>query len=93
MRRPWIRKRRPAWPSFLMRSNRKAHMAKEETGYIVHYEHTDCPVQPGITWDGQWSCMCDDQCPACGADIQASGGELDGTKTQAELDAYNGVTT
>lgn len=68
-------------------------MAKEETGYCNYYEHNDCPVQPGVKWNGQWSCMCSDECPACGAkDIEPVRSELDGTRTQAELDAYNRTT-
>lgn len=67
-------------------------MAKSETGYINHYEHEDCPVQPGVSWQDQWSCMCNDRCPACNAEIEPHHSELDGTRTQEELDAYNGVT-
>lgn len=30
------------------------------------YRHRDCPEEPGIEWDGEWSCMCNSECPACG---------------------------
>ena len=30
---------------------------------INHYVCSDC----GEAWDDEWSCACDDDCPACGA--------------------------
>ena len=32
------------------------------------YECDNC----GTTWQDEWSCGCDDQCPSCGRDIEAS---------------------
>lgn len=26
----------------------------------------------GCTWEDQWSCACDDECPSCGADVSPS---------------------
>lgn len=34
------------------------------------YCHADCHKQPGIEWDSTWSSMCNDPCPACGAEIE-----------------------
>ena len=31
--------------------------------YLNHYECEDC----GRAWQNEWSCMCDDDCPHCGA--------------------------
>ena len=56
-----------------------------ESGYLVSYE-CDC----GACWQTQWSCACDDECPDCGVDVEALDYELDGTRTQEELDACNG---
>jgi hypothetical protein len=58
-----------------------------ETGYIVRYECSHCE----INWFEIWSCAYDDECPGCGRSVQASDYELDGTRTQEELDTYNGV--
>lgn len=44
--------------------------AENEGKYLNHYRHADCPKQPGITWTDTWSCMCNDHCPACGAEIE-----------------------
>ena len=30
---------------------------------VNHYEHCE------TTWTEQWSCACDDKCPACGASV------------------------
>jgi transcription initiation factor IIE alpha subunit len=60
----------------------------KETGYIVHYDCSDCDV----SWTQQWSCACDDECPSCGTSIEASDYELDGTRSQEELDAYNSTS-
>lgn len=54
------------------------------TGYIVSYR---CSC--GTRWTQQWSCACDDECPSCGRDIEASDYKLDGTATSRALDAYN----
>jgi hypothetical protein len=43
---------------------------EEEGSYLNHYRHTDCPVQPGVEWDDTHSCMCNDRCPACDAEIE-----------------------
>jgi hypothetical protein len=37
--------------------------------YLNYYQHEDCPEQPGVAWTDQWSCMCNDRCPACNAEI------------------------
>lgn len=58
---------------------------RDETGYIVKYQCPHCRER----WELQWSCACDDECPRCGAVVQASDYDLDGTRTQEELDAYN----
>lgn len=63
-------------------------MSKGETGYYVRYVCPACDCE----WQDQWSCACDDECPNCGTTCEADDYWLDGTKTQAELDAYNGVT-
>lgn len=42
---------------------------EEESQFWNHYCHDDCPVEPGIEWEDQWSCGCDDECPACGTSI------------------------
>jgi hypothetical protein len=34
------------------------------------YRHQDCPVKPGIEWSDQWSCACNDKCPACNREIE-----------------------
>ena len=47
--------------------------AQEEAPLLlIRYRHDDCEVRPGITWTSKWSCACDDECPACGVDIEAS---------------------
>lgn len=46
-------------------------MSAGEVWYRVYYRHVDCPVRPGIEWDDLWTCACDSECPACGADIEA----------------------
>lgn len=60
-----------------------------ETGYIVTYECEHC----WHVWYDTWSCACDSDCPQCGRTVQAKDWELDGTRTQEELDAYNGATS
>ena len=54
------------------------------TGYRVSYS---CGC--GHEWRAVWSCACDDKCSDCGASVEASDHELDGTYTEAELEAYN----
>ncbi len=39
------------------------------------YVHKDCPKQPGVRWDSTWSCMCNDHCPACDAEIEPESSE------------------
>jgi len=34
---------------------------------LVNYE-CDC----GAEWSDEWSCACDDECPSCGATVEAS---------------------
>ena len=58
------------------------------TGYRVSYRCCCC----GAEWQSQWSCACDDECSECGATNEAHDYELDGTCTEAELDAYNGAS-
>lgn len=61
----------------------------ETTGYLVQYECPEC----GESWESHWSCACNDECPSCGlSDIEAKSYELDGTHTQEELDAFNGMS-
>lgn len=33
--------------------------------YLNYYRCDECDVE----WTDEWSCMCDDECPSCGADI------------------------
>lgn len=33
------------------------------------YRHDTCEVDPGVEWEDQWVCGCDDECPACGVSI------------------------
>lgn len=42
---------------------------EDNSWFLNHYRHQDCPVQPSVEWDDEWSCGCDDECPACGAAI------------------------
>jgi hypothetical protein len=37
-----------------------------QRNFLITYEHC------GTTWTDEWSCACDDECPVCGADIEAS---------------------
>jgi len=34
------------------------------------YQHKDCKEQPGIEWQDEWDCMCNDKCPACNKEIE-----------------------
>jgi hypothetical protein len=34
--------------------------------FINYYRHDDCSVEPGVEWEDEWSCACNDECPACG---------------------------
>ena len=31
-----------------------------------YYTHPEC----GVSWTDEWSCMCNDRCPACDAEIE-----------------------
>lgn len=31
--------------------------------YMNHYHCEEC----GCSWDDEWSCCCDDECPSCGS--------------------------
>ncbi len=42
---------------------------ENDTEYTNYYRHSDCPVNPAIEWESVWTATCDDECPACGADI------------------------
>lgn len=33
--------------------------------YLNHYRCEECDV----SWDDEWSCQCDDECPECGRDF------------------------
>ena len=35
--------------------------------FIKYYRHEGC----GTAWTDEWSCACDDECPTCGAEIEA----------------------
>ena len=48
--------------------NKEAVEDKDETEYINYYHHLDCPINPEIEWESNWTAMCDDECPECGAD-------------------------
>lgn len=47
-----------------------------ETEYTNYYRHSDCPVNPAIEWEDVWTAMCDDECPACGADVSPYKSEI-----------------
>lgn len=36
-------------------------------GIILYHNHYECDC--GASWDDDWCCGCDDECPQCGADI------------------------
>lgn len=42
--------------------------------YRNHYRHVECPAIPKgedhPEWSDEWSCMCNDECPNCGAEIE-----------------------
>ena len=38
--------------------------AREEEAQFLNYYHCN---ECGHEWTDEWSCMCDDDCPACGA--------------------------
>jgi hypothetical protein len=37
---------------------------EDESSYTNHYYHC------GVEWTDDWSCMCDDRCPVCNAEIE-----------------------
>jgi hypothetical protein len=39
-------------------------MTEDESCYTNHYYHC------GVEWTDDWSCMCDDRCPVCNAEIE-----------------------
>lgn len=41
-----------------------------ERRFHMFYQHDDCPVQPRIWWEQEWSCACNDKCPACNREIE-----------------------
>lgn len=49
---------------------------KDEIEYTNFYRHLDCPVNPGIEWEDIWTAACDDECPACGADVSPYKSEI-----------------
>lgn len=32
----------------------------------IYYEHHDCPVDKNISWEDEYECAVDAECPACG---------------------------
>ena len=36
-----------------------------ESWFRIYYQHRDCPVNPGVKWEDEWSCACNGECPAC----------------------------
>jgi len=40
------------------------------TAFLIHYQHVDCPVEPGVQWSQTWCCPCNDRCPACNREIE-----------------------
>lgn len=42
--------------------NREAFEADGNTWLVNHYECAEC----NTSWDSEWSCACDDDCPECG---------------------------
>ena len=44
------------------------------TDYVNYYRHKGCPETPpghdDPEWADEWSCMCNDKCPQCGAEIE-----------------------
>ncbi len=57
--------------------------AGAKTEFANHYRHDDCPVEPGIKWDDEWTAACDDECPACGCAISPYRSEV--TETAKEV--------
>jgi hypothetical protein len=35
--------------------------------FRIRYHHKAC----GVSWEDEWSCACDSECPRCGMDIEA----------------------
>lgn len=49
--------------------------------YINHYHCDECDV----SWDDEWSCCCDDECPECGHAISPEASDLvDGSEDDEE---------
>jgi len=70
------------------RANEVASEEEEPHRFRNFYVHKDCPKQPGVRWDSTWSCMCNERCPACDAEIEPEssedldvGGEVEGEAT------------
>ena len=41
------------------------------TTYVNYYRHDDCPLaNEPVEWVDMWSCMCNDRCPRCDAEIE-----------------------
>ncbi|MFN0278980.1 MAG: hypothetical protein ACKVRN_10295 [Pyrinomonadaceae bacterium] len=49
---------------------------EDEIEYTNYYCHDDCPVNPGIEWEDIWTATCDDECPACRADVSPYKSEI-----------------
>ena len=47
---------------------------EQELVYSNHYHCDDCDV----SWDDEWSCAVDDECPQCGKDISPHCFEVEG---------------
>lgn len=56
-------------PTESMNEHPQKISAESPIGYINFYRHRECPLRPGIAWADDWTAMCDDECPACGACI------------------------
>ena len=42
-------------------------MSEELSAWFrIYYRHLDCPVDPDVEWEDDWSCACNGECPACG---------------------------
>lgn len=53
--------------------------------FLNHYCHKDCEKQPGIEWELEWDCTCNDKCPACNMEIEPHKSEDRGDDSDEKL--------
>lgn len=51
-------------------------MPEDESLYLNHYQHC------GQEWEDVWPCMCNDDCPVCGAEIEPYNSEDFGAEVE-----------